>query len=376
MKILIRQFLGKNHSWSVVGWGIATSLINQGHDVHLFSTDGIANLPHNLKSNLIGYCEENKSEKVFGKNPDNFYDCQISYTSMKNFPHYLENGNKNRFGIWCYEWAGKNILPNGFAKHYNSCDLICAPSNFAKKVFIDSNVPEQNITVIPHGICIDDYTQDENIITLPTNKKFKILANIAQNHLRKNIPGLLDAYGKAFTNKDDVCLILKAKDKPVKNPFEISLKDCLSKFYYKYPKHAEIKVFPEFIDNMAALYHSVDVVFSMSHCEGFYFPGLEGIAAGKLSIAPNWGGHLDFLNSSNSLLIDGKEGRANPNSMYWERKDNAIWFVPSVDDAACKLKFAYQNYEKLNAQVDSQRSQIYTDFGWTSVTQQFLKLCK
>ena len=54
MRILIRQFLGKNHSWSVVGWGLADALIAMGHNVHLFSTDGIAHLPERLKSNLIG----------------------------------------------------------------------------------------------------------------------------------------------------------------------------------------------------------------------------------------------------------------------------------------------------------------------------------
>ena len=54
MKILIRQFLGKNHSWSVCGWGIANSLISKNHHVDLFSTDGIENLPANLKPNLIG----------------------------------------------------------------------------------------------------------------------------------------------------------------------------------------------------------------------------------------------------------------------------------------------------------------------------------
>ena len=98
MKILIRQFLGQQHSWSVTGWGIASSL-KKKHDVHLFSTDGIKNTPNYLKNNIIGYTELN-SQKVYGKLPDNNYDCQISYTAMKNFQPYLSHGSKNRFGIW------------------------------------------------------------------------------------------------------------------------------------------------------------------------------------------------------------------------------------------------------------------------------------
>lgn len=374
MKILVRQFLGKNHSWAHVGHGISKALIKDGHEVHLFSTDGIKNLPSSLKNNLIGYTEENQSQ-VFGKLPDQSYDSQISYTCMKNFPYLLGNGNKNRFGVWCYEWAGKNILPNGFAKYYQSCDMICAPSEFAKQVFLDSSIPNDRIRVIPHGINVAEY-QQTTIIKLPTNKKFKILANIAQNHLRKNIPGLLEAYGKAFTNKDDVSLILKGKDKVVTTQFEVSIRDCLDNFYKKFPNHAEIKLFSEFIEDISSLYRSVDAVYTMSHCECFYFPGLEAMAAGKISIAPSWGGQLDFLNEGNALLVNGKEGRANPKSMYWESKYNAIWFEPSTDDAADKLKIAYENYEKLNATIDKQRVDVYNKYDWDNITSQFLDLCK
>ena len=85
---------------------------------------------------------------------------------------------------------------------------------------MDSGIPESAIKVIPHGIDVADY-QKTSTISLSTKKKFRLLANIAQNHRRKNIPGLLEAYGKAFTDKDDVCLILKAKDKPITMAFEV-----------------------------------------------------------------------------------------------------------------------------------------------------------
>ena len=374
MKILIRQFLGKNHSWSVCGWGWGQALIEAGHDVHLFSTDGIANLPDKLKPNLIGYVEENQ-HKLFGRSPDKEYDCQISYTCMKNFPHLLSSGNKNRFGIWCYEWSGANILPTGFAKHYRSCDVLCPPSNFAKKVFMDSGISERSMMVIPHGINSDSYKQTSTI-QLPTDKKFKILANIAQNHLRKNIPGLLEAYGKAFTNKDDVCLILKAKNKKANSPFEISMPDCLDKFNKAFPNHAEVKFFSEFLEDISVLYRSVDAVFTLSYGECFYFPALEGIASGKLSIAPNYGGHLDFLDHTNSLLVNGDVVRADPKSMYWESKPNALWFKSNIDHAAEQLQYAYKNYQQLNEKIDKQREDVYTKYDWKTVANQFINLCK
>jgi glycosyltransferase involved in cell wall biosynthesis len=378
VKVLIRQFLGKNHSWSIVGWGIANALIKQGHQVHLFSTDGIRHLPQNLKQHIVGFTEENQPT-LFGNPPDKEYDCQISYTAMKNFPFLLANGTKNRFGIWCYEWFGSNVLPVGFAKHYKSCDWLISPSTFVRdEIFVPSGIPVDAIKVIPHGIDVDQYAIGmikNQTIPLPTKKSFKLLANVAQNHVRKNIPGMLEAYGRAFTDKDDVCLILKGKDKPVTAPFEISLNDCLRNFNRKFPRHAEVKVYSEFLPDISSLYRSVDCVYTMSYGEGFYFPGLEGLAAGKMSIAPDHGGHRDFLNDQNSLLVKSTAERANPKSMYWDARPGAMWYKPDIEDAVQKLRYAAQNFQTINQTVVNQQPYIYETYNWSTITSQILSLC-
>lgn len=373
MKILIKQFLSKNHSWSHTAYGLATSFKNQGHQVDLFSTNGIEHLPPHLKENLIGYVEENQSQ-VYGRIPSNDYDIAYSYTAMKNFQQYLSHG-RVKLGVFCYEWLGKNILPNGFAKAYRNCDYVCPPSEFAKKGFMDSGIPESSIKVIPHGINVENY-QKTTTIDLKTNKKFKILANIAQNHKRKNIPGLLEAYGKAFTNKDDVCLILKAKEKPLTQPFDVSVNSCIQDFKRKYPNHAELKLFSQYLDDVSDLYRSVDCLYTLSYCEAYYIPGIEMLAAGKMNIASSWGGQLDFLNDTNSLLVTGSEVRADPTSMYWESKPNAIWFKPNIDDAVDKLRWAYHNHETFNEKVKLQMLSIHEKYSWNNIANQFLDLYK
>lgn len=373
MRIIFRQFLGKLHSWSVIGWGLADALISEGHQVELFSTDGIKHLPSHLKTNLIGYVEENDS-KIVGSYPDTNYDLQISYTSMKNFPNYLVHGRR-KYGIWCFEWSGKNILPTGFAKNYKYCDKILSPSHYVKTdIFMTSGIPGSAIKVVPHGIDINQYKK-ESTIKLPTDKKYKILANIAQLHLRKNIPGLLESYGRAFTNKDDVCLILKAKDKKPVSQFDISLQDCIKNFKIKYPNHADIKILSNFIEDMSELYRSVDAVYTMSHGEGFYMPGLEGLAAGKLSIAPNIGGQVDFLNNDNSYLIKSDVVPANPKSMYWESKSGAMWINPDLDDAANQLKLSYKNYTEKNSYNESQKEKIWEKYSWETISKQIINEC-
>ena len=376
MRILIKQFLSQNHSWAVVGRNLATSLIDMGHQVDLFPTDGIDGLPDSLRSHVVGYYNPDTNIAI-GNNPKNDYDTAISYTAMKNFGPYLSHG-RNKLGIWCYEFVGvngSNVFPTGFAKNHNHCDFICAPSNFAKRGFVEAGVPEKKVVVIPHGVD-KSFIEGNSIVDLGTKKRFKLLVNIAQNHKRKNIPGLLDMYGKAFSNKDDVVLILKAKHKTVNNKFDVSLQDCLNDFYRKYPKHAEIKLLTTFIDDMSSLYRSVDALFSPSFCEGFLMPSLEAISCGKLVIASNYGAQLDFLDDSNALLIDGKEGRADPNSMYWEQKNNAVWFIPSIDDGIEKLRFAYNNFESMNERIAKNRVDVYKTYSWNTIAAQFLELCK
>src|SRR5208282_3327604 len=99
---------------------------------------------------------------------------------------------------------------------------------------------------------------------------------------------------------------------------------------------------------------------------------LEGLAAGKMSIAPDKGGQVDFLNTNNSLLVECKPERANPKSMYWEPKMDAQWYRPNIDHAVAQLKNAYQNHQAINQKVADQQSDILTKYDWTEITRQLI----
>lgn len=374
MKILIKQFLGKNHSWAVCGWNLATEFIKQGHQVDLFSTDGTKHLPSHLSPNLIGYTEENKPQ-IFGKSPEKNYDMQFSYTAMKNIPLHLSYGNKNRLNLWCYEFSGKNSLPYGFAKYYKSCDLILPPSTHAMKVFLDSGIPQSHLQVVPHGV-EDSFINGTSIYPLKTNKKFKILSNIAQPHLRKNLPGILEAYGKAFTKQDDICLVLKIVRKPKEHPFEIDFNDVWNFFNQKYPNRAEVLIVDNFITDIASLYRACDAFFSMSNAESFLLPALEALACNKIVIVGEEGGQRDFCNQNNSLLISGTMVRADPKQMYWSSSPTAQMFQPDIDSAIEKLKFAYYNSNDLLKEFKPSFEEIKEKYTWKNAAIQILNLCK
>ena len=66
-KVCYLGFLGKLHSWSLVGQNICRELKFMGHEVHMFSTNGASHFPEDLKNNLIGYTEEG-GKNIFWQN--------------------------------------------------------------------------------------------------------------------------------------------------------------------------------------------------------------------------------------------------------------------------------------------------------------------
>jgi glycosyltransferase involved in cell wall biosynthesis len=369
MKILVRQFLSKNHSWAIVGQNIARALIKLGHDIHLFSTNGLQYFPQDLKPNLIGYTEENQ-QQIIGRIPDTKYDCQISYTAMKNFPHYLSNGNSNRFGIWVYEWG---YLPQGFAKHYKSTDYILAPSQFGKECFINSKVPEEKIKVIPHGIDLKQF-ENKNKYQLKTKKRVKILVNVGQSHIRKNIKGMFQAYHMAFTKNDDVCLVAKISKNEMKNPFDIDPIKTYNMVKTGYKNPPEVELITEYIPSIVELYNACDAVYSLSYSEGFGMTMTEAIGANKINICCRYGGQLDFLNDNNSILIDGKITKASLQEQYWGADPRNTHFDADLKDAANKLRFVYENLGALNNKILP--TYDLTNYTWDSVGKKIMELVK
>lgn len=367
MDIIWSGFAGKLHSWSIVAQNICRQFKNNNYNVDIFSTNGTLHFPEDLKENLKCSMEEKTTfthkqylELTSCLKPK--YDIQMSYTAMPNFQRYFDRGVSNRFAIWCYEFAGKNALPNGFAKNHLFVDKILAPSNQAKEIFLDSGIPETKVTVIPHGY---DSSYVNRTAKLFDSKRFVFGANIAQPHMRKNIPGLLESWGKAFTKKDDVCLYIKISSKKGNLPFEVDFYSILNEFKKKYQNHAEIIIIDKFIEDISDFYRSCDAIFSLSNAESFLMPALEALASKKILICSNYGGQLDFCNESNSLLVSGKIIRANPKMLYWENKQNTFVFEPDTNDAADKLRYAFNNHSKLKEKFNYQ--DIIDNYSWESV---------
>jgi len=377
MKVCWFGFCALNHSWSIVAQNISRELIKLGHHVDMFSTNGTQYFPEDLKPYLKGFLTEGEEVPVaqymdkVGSKLESNYDMQLSYTALRNFGAYFTRGNTNRFGIWNYETT---VLPKAFAKYAQAVDKVVPSSNFSKKIFTDNGMPADRQVVIPHGIHLERF-KNLGKYPLKTKKKYKVLSNIAQPHLRKNIPGLLNAWGKAFTKADDVCLVLKISKSGPNPMFDVPFNDMFNQFRNQYKNHAEVEIIDTFLTDIEPLYNACDVVFTMTHAECFWMPGLEAFAANKVVIAPRYGGQLDYMNDNNSVLIDGKLIRADNRMQYWEPSPYAAVFDPDVNQAAIKLKDVIANYDDYVKKFVPKINEILPDYSWTKVAERFVGLC-
>jgi len=365
MLIKIQQFLfGKNHSWSSTSIELGRELIKQGHEVDFISTDG--NLPQFTPEDLKQYIKTA---------PRQSYDAQFSYTFPRNFPKYIANGNKNRLGLWSFEFP---ILPGWSIKYINSdyCDKFIAISKWFYDICIENKINKDKLIYIPHGINKEQWYNSKPIDSIKKDGMVSWLTDFAQPHYRKNITGTLEAWGMAFTKNDNVQLVMKVKDKKPEQSFEINFSHEFEKFKKRWPNHAKVKVIKEYLPSMESLYKSCDGLFMIPNSEAFFLPGLQMLASGGVVITSNYAGQLDYLNENNSVLINGKIVRAPANYQYWTPNIQSTMFEPNLDEAAEKLIYATNNIsvlkEKFHANLDSS---FWDHYSWKSVAEKLVSLC-
>ena len=371
MRILYYGYAANNHSWGIVAQNFSRQFKKMGHEVDIFSTNGINHLPSDLSENIIGSHPDNdfKTSSLSGRMPDKNYDMSFTFTMMRNFRKHLQYSEKNKFGIWCYEW--ENYFPPGLVKYEEFADLIFPCSEHAKKVFLDAKVPESKLKILPYGVDSNFYSF--NTIDFKTSK-IKYLTVMASTDGRKNIEGMFAAWSQAFTSKDNVIWIIKIpKNKTIQKDFY--------NIYNSYKKQnknmAEIRVVSDFIENMQDLYFSSDIYFSLSKAESFLIPALESVLAGKPVIASNHGGALDFLNADNSYLVDGKMLVAPLNEVYYaEGHCAARWFEPSIKDAVSKLRLSSKDYLLKTEHMKQFHDSYKLKYNWANLAQDFLGYCQ
>lgn len=381
MSLNIRMYtwLQGGLSWAYVMARLGQAFEELGHNVFPMSTNGLSNSdPYFNERKML---ESTVALQKFGpgKKP---IDIDLTYTVPQNFPQRFLKNSKHKCAIYNYETTYWH--PN-WKKFYGLADFYFPSSNFSAEVFVKNGIPPEKTFVIPHGIDTKVFNPDIPPVKLKTNKKYKFVSVVAP-HYRKNIDLLLNAYCQAFTNKDDVCLVLKTKIYKhsdglydmKKNPkgrkaFEIVLGDIFKDLAKKYGKNMpEIELLSGHVENVASIYNACDCHVTTTGSEGFGLPLLECMACGLLSIAPNYSGQLDFMNKDNSLLIDTNLRPAKPTEQYWSFNPKGKIGQPDLKHTVSLMRKAYKEHDHLMKIFGAGMKKSVEEFTWTAAAQKII----
>lgn len=207
-------------------------------------------------------------------------------------------------GMTTFETEG---LPKHWVEACHGMDEIWVLSQRDVTEFARGGVDERQLWATGFGLDPAQYEPSRTEpLPVPGRRPFMFLSTF-QWQPRKGWPILVEAFARTFSRHDDVCLVIKTGRH---GAGEMSADDqitrCLNARNISREQAAPIIVIeaPLGDRDMTSLYRAADAFVLPTRGEGWGIPFMEAMAMGLPTIGTRWGGHLDFMNDSNSYLID------------------------------------------------------------------------
>lgn len=336
---------------------------------------------------------------LFSKFLQNGLDKQPDLYIQVTIPNEFQRIGKYNIGMT----AGieTTLCPGQWIEGVNRMDLTIGLSNHVKKVFQETkykkkheNGKEEVIEITkPIEVCFwgadTNVFKKTDIIESSINKALeKIKEKTAFLFVgqwthpglyndRKDIGNLIKTFCNAFKNFDEgnrPCLILKSSGANYSVVDRFELLERINKIRYQacdnppnvYLLHGELN---EVEMNSLLNHPKVISHVSFTHGEGYGHPLLLATLSGKPLLAPNWSGHLDYLNPQNANLLPGTLVDVDKKSINdWIIKESK-WFKVSYSLAEDKLKYIYQNRnnEKVVQKAEYLRAENAEKFSLTAM---------
>ena len=293
-------------------------------------------------------------------------DFKTQYGSNKLPQVTLCHGTNNFKNSGAYKIAYTTTevdgIPDDWVKCLNEMDEVWATSEFTKKAFLSSGVKTPAF-VVHEGVDPAYFHPEIAPFPNPPKEKFRFVSNFAWGK-RKGVDVLFEAFRKEFSDKDDVCLMLKV----LPSYSGHNIKDEL-KLVYEQKGSA-----PVYLYDIELKKWELGRFYTSGHCflwptrgEGFGLPPLEAIACGLPVIASNHSAHLEYLTENGEpkpgvKLISGKvEPYDKGDSIYYPGFN---WFNPSVDHLRVLMREVYQNYQKYKDGAMATSAEVRKEWTW------------
>lgn len=322
----------------------------------------------NYDFEFVDLCFGNSPRGFLEKENEEYIKSKLTTTPKNELSVVINipapNQNFGKKNILITTGIETDILPKQYVEFSKGKDLILTSSVFSKSI-IDKFVPD-----VPCKVLFEAYDPVflknprksflENCCELNFSNHDFIFLCVGHwlpgdlGHDRKNIGFTISCFYKAFANLiNPPALLIKTQ---VNSPSHLDTSEICGRIKtirnsIKANWYPEVYLLSGNLSNeeMNALYrHKTIKAFTLlSHGEGYGRPYLEFSLTGKPIIASNYSGQLDFLNSEQSLLVDGKIDELHKSSKYHPIfEEGSKWFFPKEKEAINAYRLIHKKYNR------------------------------
>ncbi|MDM0067885.1 glycosyltransferase [Variovorax sp. J31P207] len=246
--------------------------------------------------------------------------------NLSNYMDPSEVASNSTIGLFYWELP---VFPGAWARAADRVDEIWVSSQFVAESL--RTTTSKSIRIVPLPVPINDLGIGEarTALELPHDRLIYLVTfDFNSFPQRKNPMAVLRAFVDAFprASASAPLLIVKCHGMHNRSHFEKEIRQFAA-------LHSHIQIIDRIFSTteILQLQAATDVFVSLHRSEGFGLNLAEAMAAGKLAVGTAFSGNMDFMDSSNSLLVDYKmKALSEGDYVFW----NGQWWADPIHDHA------------------------------------------
>ncbi len=339
-----------DYSLAIVNRYLARSLIRQGIDISLYSSE-----------------EGWSTDRMLNEMPDVRARCTWSYPAHKSFDIHLRNTwppkaddmvGRRLNAYVCFAWEELKV-PKHIVDHFNiHLDLIMVTANFVEKSLKHSGVTVP-VAVVGNGT--DHIVEiSRSAIASPKATSPVRVLHVSSCFPRKGADQLVKAFTESFSDSENIELCIKTFDNP-HNTIEQEVESARR----QRPRAAPIKIIKQSMEypELVALMQSSALLVAPSRGEGFGLPIAEAMLLDVPVVTTGYSGQTDFCTDDTAWLIDY---RLAPSTSH-VATEGAVWAEPLVASLGSQMRRALSDPRESRAKLAQAKALLNAHFKWSDV---------